>query len=338
MRKMARWQSFVVAAASVAAAVVAATAASAGGPDAVRDLGVLPGSTGGYAWSEARDINNPGQVVGVAGAPDVPHAFVWSHGTMRDLGPGEADAINDHGAVVGHTYDPETSITSSWLWTKGMRTQLWLGVASDINNAGQVVGVDESGHAVLWHRGRLSVLPVPDWATSTSAYRINERGQVIGWADNTAVVWHHGAVTVLGVLRGDDFAAAAAGINNRGEIVGTSMHDPFSTDDAAFLWRAGAMIDVSCIENAQANAINDRGQILESHAVEYDWGTGPGDFVLCEPGGSVTAVPLSYATSINDHGEVAGRILVGTEWHAALWTHGGHRHNGGTRDRWRTSR
>jgi len=79
----------------------------------MRDLGSL----GGYG--EANDINELGQIVGrsqvqvVGGAF---HAFLWEGGTMFDLNslvsldPGwvltSAQAINDHGWIVGEMVDP----------------------------------------------------------------------------------------------------------------------------------------------------------------------------------------------------------------------------------------
>jgi probable HAF family extracellular repeat protein len=69
----------------------------------MRDLGTLGGP-----YSSARDINDKGQVTGLASlAPGVHHAFLWHKGRMRDIdgragvGQSEGTAINKHGHVVG---------------------------------------------------------------------------------------------------------------------------------------------------------------------------------------------------------------------------------------------
>lgn len=54
--------------------------------------------------SEARSINNYGQIVGSMFIDSNDnHAFLWQNGNIVDLGPGDALSINDLGQVVGST-------------------------------------------------------------------------------------------------------------------------------------------------------------------------------------------------------------------------------------------
>lgn len=120
------------------------------------DLGGLPGSTGGAAYS----INSIGQAVGGSLVGHCSHAVLWSNGQRLDLGflPGGSDSfaesINDRCEIVGSTRSAH----------KGMRAFLWeSGVMYDLNDR-----LDESGTG--WYL--------------IDAYAINNRGQIVGRALN----------------------------------------------------------------------------------------------------------------------------------------------------------
>jgi probable HAF family extracellular repeat protein len=113
-------------------------------------LGELPG--GQYA-SEARDINNLGQVTGFSIAGNGWHAFIWdAEGGMRAITPTaegrpySGRAINDLGQVVGSVSGvPGTVYPHSFLWDPEdgltvIRFGIWSGALS-INDSEQVVGI-----------------------------------------------------------------------------------------------------------------------------------------------------------------------------------------------------
>ena len=168
---------------------------------AVTELGTL----GGYG-SEAADLNQAGQVVGVAGG----HAVLWDNGTMIDLGTlggnwSVAHAINDLGQVVGRGTLPGEQITHAFLvnpqggvWFRDSdldgRNDFMIDLGTlnggtiyepmDINNAGQVVGRVfgdwAGGRVFLWDAvNGMTSLPAPA-GTYTYAECINESGQVAG--------------------------------------------------------------------------------------------------------------------------------------------------------------
>lgn len=136
-------------------------------------------------WSEAYDINDSGMAVGyflssasLNTSYGKYHAALWNGTTVTDLG---------------------TFGNQSW--------------ACGINNAGQVVGFDAS-HATLWN-GSTAINLGALWGHSSSAYDINEIGQVVGSSStlgNTAThatLWQNGSIADLGTLGGTYSAAQA---------------------------------------------------------------------------------------------------------------------------------
>src|SRR4051812_30684197 len=103
----------------------------------VVDLGTLGGAS-----SQAYGINQSGKVVGAAAvASGALHAFLYSNGSMTDLGTlgggtsSIAKAINDSGVVVGVANN-----TSAFRWEAGPLTGIpGQSDATAINSAGQIV-------------------------------------------------------------------------------------------------------------------------------------------------------------------------------------------------------
>jgi probable HAF family extracellular repeat protein len=171
-----------------------------------------------------------------------------------------------------------------------------VGMALGINDAGQAVGASGScantvvpgfaaaPHAVLWESdGTPHLLPSlggsnPDTSVlgaGTFGCSINNAGIVAGQAtlsDNKTwhpVLWEDGIVSDLGVLKGD-LVGIAAGINNRGEVVGASVSapGPATGNPRAYVWKNGVMTDLNTLVPADsplylltASGINDSGEI-----------------------------------------------------------------------------
>jgi len=201
------------------------------------DLGTLGGDT-----SLATAVNDRGEITGLSFASAFElHAFLWRDGVMSDLGTlnggfARAEDINNRGQVVGDSsVDGMNSVPV--LWQRGTITALseGFGDATAINDRGQVTGLYFGGNgSFLWSNGRLTDLGTLPGATFSQAYGINNHGQIVGYTDFDAFVWQRGKMTALPRLTTGN--TSAQDINDRGQIVGTSVTDPDFGDYHAVLW------------------------------------------------------------------------------------------------------
>ncbi len=199
------------------------------------------GGSAGFAYG----VNNRGWIVGDANLPDnkIAHATIWINGRVTDLGTlgGPSSAINwsvkgDRGEVAGVSQvkqlDPlrekfcpdlhTNHICIGFRWKDNVMTALpTLGgnnaEPTGVNNSGDVVGVAENA------THDPSCIPP----------------QVL---DYYGTVWkRNGTTLALPPIPGDSISAAV-GINNSGQIVGTSgsCASPFATSSNeahAVLWQ-----------------------------------------------------------------------------------------------------
>ncbi len=242
----------------------------------VKDLGTLGG-----AYSYAYGLNNAGLVAGAAAtmaqdgdpaqsmfqAPQT--AFLWEHGRIRNLGTlggpsSEAGRPNTFGeaAIISETatLDPHGADFC------GFGTHL------------QCLGA-------IWKNGKLKALALLPGGNNSIALDVNDRSQVIGFADTDnydpdcaatagfqfqAVLWEsNGAARLLSPLPGDT-VAFGFGINNHGQAVGASgvcanATPPLSPNAPhAVLWeRDGTPVNLGSLGGVRniPSAISNRGDV-----------------------------------------------------------------------------
>lgn len=244
-------------------------------------LGQLPA----YTQSAAFGVNDAGLIAGVAynlGDLDS-HAVNWTLSQPTELGAFTARAINDSGEVAGSTIvdlGGMDYVSRAARWTGGAPVTLGTlgGETSEalaISNSGWIVGNSTTGvstppHAFVWISSSMFDLGTLGGDYS-AAHGVNDAGEVVGVSRNALGVMHafrfvvnaSGTVltrTDLGELGGDYSAAYA--VNALGDIVGTS-------DDKAFLWSGGPIIDLNTLIAPssgwvlnRATAINNAGEIV----------------------------------------------------------------------------
>jgi probable HAF family extracellular repeat protein len=184
--------------------------------EAINDFGVAVGTVGnqsaylrpdgyslistGYTYSQARDINNGGQVVGSASTGTGGYAYIAGPGGFTLLGSdlygSAAYAANELGQVAGEAYVAQGTGGQAALFAGGQTTILApAGLYSQsraygINDAGVVVGdfsvAGQNGCGFVYRDGQmldLNDLVGPAFAGHImGAYDVNENGWIVGFA------------------------------------------------------------------------------------------------------------------------------------------------------------
>ncbi len=296
--------------------------------------------------SGGNGINDPGDVAGSSNLPgdQIAHASLWRNGSLIDLG------------TLG---GPGTNSNVAW---------------PGLNNRGMLVGIAETdelggenwpcrfffpsstGHQCLgfvWENGEMSALPTWPGGTNGFATGVNNRGQVVGWAENgiedptcnppvvhqfRAAIWdtRTGEMRELPPLPGDSTSAATA-INQRGQVVGISGQcsnavGGFSAQHAVVWGRDGRPVEIGNLGGEAWHTpmdINERGDIVGFG----NPATVPGDafgvvaFLWTRRGGIENLGTLpghgsSQALGINNRGQVVGLSSGPGGNRAVLWDRG----------------
>jgi len=284
---------------------------------------------------------------------------------------GSANGINDRGWVTGADNLPEDLTSMATLWVNGSTVPLGtLGgpnsaVAWPVkNNNGVIVGISETADVdplgeffscwpffaagtptgqvckgFRWQNGQMTALPPFPGGYSSYATGVNNRGQVVGWAENgvhdptcdptfqilqfRAAIWQpDGTMQELPPLAGDSTSAATA-INDLGQAVGISGDCGIAVGGVsarhAVLWQNGVPIDLGNIGGDAWNtptAINNLGTIVgfantaPGTARTYEafiWTKASGMKSL----GKFSDARRSAAFGINGKGQVVGLAVGG---------------------------
>jgi probable HAF family extracellular repeat protein len=300
------------------------------GPYVVTDLGTF----GGVQSAHAHDINDAGQVAGIART----HAFRWQNGEMTDLGTlggnsSSASAINGVGQVVGSANTAAPSTTHAVRWDDGAITNLTPGLpssATGINDGGQVIGNFTNARAFLWDNNVITDLG--DLGSGGAfASGINNAGQIVGSSGAHAFLWENNVMTDLGVLPGQEDSGASA-INNLGQIVGSSgTTDPetYEVTSQSFLYEGGVMTALPVPSSeSYAGDINDAGVVVGTmragggfsnwHAYIYADGVVTNLNSRLQPG---SGLHILFAHAINSDGQIVGVAYdAQAHYHAVLLT------------------
>jgi len=293
----------------------------------ITNLGLL-GGTSSNGWG----INNEGGVAGEAtllGGQE--RAILWTKQTgMQDLGTlgGPNSWVDwpvkdDVGLLAGQSDTPNPDPLNE-----------------NFCSTGNVICL-----GFLWQEGVMTALPTLG-GNNGSATDVNNRGQVVGWAENSthdpncippqildteAFIWEKGQIQELPPLSGDSLGAATA-VNDRGQVVGGSGicgHVSPAVSLHAVLWQNGSVTDLGNLggqTNNYGGGINNRGEVIgvsdltgdatghaflwTKHNGMQDLGTLPGDF-------------SSAAFGINDKSQVVGQSCdQNGNCRAFLWENG----------------
>ena len=296
----------------------------------------------------ASGINDSGDIVGQSFNDQFKgRAFLWQKGRMTDLGdigllgtfPASlsAFAVNKHDAVVGTAMGTGSNTTTrAFLWNKGFMLDIGTlrgqgqGVfASAINSRGDIVGAGFRSpgdlRALRWIAGALPVElgGLPDGRVAVQAFGVSEKGDIVGYLSPGgtvsfahAFIYKSGKFTDLGVLPGTTLSFANA-VNELGEVVGQSLNTLVPNTGRAFLWEAGAMLDLGAAApshtRSEARAINKKGMVVGSSGVSslsvaWIWSDGVNtnlNTLIDAKDPNRSFVTLTQATGINDKGEIA---------------------------------
>ena len=295
----------------------------------ITDLGTLGGT-----YSYGFGINAAGEVAGGAatkfqtgGLSET--AFLWHQGTMINLG------------TLGGLNSAAGGPNASGVAAIGSETSMTDPNGEDFCEYGthlQCLGA-------IWKDGVWTVLPNLGNGLNANAFDLNNRGEIVGFAENAvhdstcltggtpfqvirfeAVIWGaNGKIRELPPLK-DDTVGFAFGINDRGQVVGSSglcsntAIPPAPASPHAVLWDAdGTPHDLGNLGGPfnGASAVNNRGDVVgvalspkdgTIHAFLWTEDTGMQDYGAF-PGAVATVAPC--CKTINDAGEVVGFAIDG---------------------------
>ena len=267
--------------ASIFAALAAGRADAAATSYTITEIAPPPGAK----YYRPTDINNKGQVIGVASfhnsTADPVQPFLYSNGTMTAIGPpldwGGTIGINDNGQIwnagnvpnpsFGGINDAGQQIRGNMLITDGKTITLDGFYAGAINNHGELAGQtafsatsNTSDHVAIYQDGKVTDLSASLGllGTAGAAYGLNDRGDLIYQTIDPQGKMHNGIRYADGHSQSYNFFPVA--LNNLGQVVGEdSLFQDGKTVTLESLLPPSSQ---SLWSQLRATAINDAGQIV----------------------------------------------------------------------------
>lgn len=304
----------------------------------LRNLASLTGTS-----SSGNSINNRGWVAGRSNLAGngTRHATLWRGNALTDLGTlgGPNSAViwpvkNLRGIVSGiaQTAEPDP-LHENWSCAPFFPAATRTGY--------RCVGF-------RWQNGLMRELPTLG-GTHGYAAGTNNRGQTVGWAENTvvdptcvapqqlqfrAVLWGADARPHELPPYGEDSVSAATALNDNGVVVGISGICDVAVGESSAIhavrWIDGVAHDLGNIGGDAWNtptAVNARGDIVGFANVAPGTDFNPHAFLWTAAGGMVDLGTLpgdvsSQASAINASGQVVGVSCSDTACRGFLWEHG----------------
>lgn len=315
---------------------------------------IVPLDTLGGLNGGGSGINDRGWVSGSANQPgdNVSHAALWLAGPQ----------VVDLGALGG------PGINSAVAWPVKSNNGMIVGI-SDTNDDNPIGGAFHDYFSCWpffapatptgkickgfrWVNGRMTPLPPFPGGFSSYATAVNNRGEIVGWAENgvqdptcqtvfqtlefRAVVWEpDGTMQELPPLPGDSTSAATA-INDLGQVVGISGACGVAVGDTSaahsVLWQSGVPINIGDLGGHTWNtptAINNHGTVVGFSLPAGQDGTRNFEaFLWTEAGGIKRLGKLpgdirAEALGVNEKNQVVGLSRGGPFlFRAFLWQNG----------------
>jgi probable HAF family extracellular repeat protein len=284
------------------------------------DLPVPKAHPGLFVVSRGVNAQGAAIYVGTYGTGDSMRqlAFLWRNGSLTQLTRGNVPWVDVYGINSSATVVGDAGARAV-VWHKGKPTVLAKepSAARAINDRGTIVG-DDQREAVIWRAGAEELL---DGVATVTA--LNDHDQVIGETPSTsgaahAMLWQNGTTTDLGSI--GDTASWATGINESGVVVGyaaTNLGFPLT----ALEWVNGQLVDLGRFGalGAEAVAVNDAGDVLVQ--LMNDKGE-PSAIVLVRDGKPIP-VPGAVARTVDDQGQVLGYLqTAGHGRRSFVWRNG----------------
>jgi probable HAF family extracellular repeat protein len=257
---------------------------------AIVQIGLLGG-----ARSEALAVNDNGQIVGSRNIGGEERAFLWQNGTVVDLGPGRARAINAAGQIVGE------SGPTAVRWPSGSAVPVAIpdlsgtstaSSAGGINAGGDIVGGSTPGNGTLhaYLAAPENKAPVADaggpyTGTEGTAVTLTAAGSTDVNRDALSYHWNFGDGT-------PEVTVTTATVNHvyadNGTFTATlTATDPGSLADDAT--SSVAITNVAPTVDAGADGIASLGRTVGYSATFTDPGTGDGPWSYSVVWGDGTA-------------------------------------------------